>query len=54
MFSFGTDKTFDVSGQTKVLYKHPSAGWKVRIFSENFGRSLNFVSAGPDFLFLVG
>ena len=30
MFAFGTDKTFDISGQTKVLYKHPSAGWKAQ------------------------
>eukprot|EP00091_Calanus_sinicus_P014346 TRINITY_DN3182_c0_g1_i1.p1 TRINITY_DN3182_c0_g1~~TRINITY_DN3182_c0_g1_i1.p1 ORF type:complete len:432 (-),score=150.63 TRINITY_DN3182_c0_g1_i1:115-1410(-) len=30
MFDYGRDKTFDVSGQTKVLYKHPSAGWKAQ------------------------
>jgi len=28
IFSFDTDKVVDIAGQTKVLYKHPSAGWK--------------------------
>ena len=30
IFSFNTDKVVDIAGQTKVLYKHPSAGWKVK------------------------
>lgn len=30
MFEKDQDKTVDVPGQTEVLYKHPSAGWKAR------------------------
>ena len=29
IFSFRVDRVVDIPGQTKVLYKHPSAGWKV-------------------------
>ena len=29
IFNFGADRLVDIANQTKLLYKHPSAGWKV-------------------------